>query len=411
MLNNHQEFAVWVLLPLSIGLVLVSGRVLSAPKLLQDETMQQLTAGQSENAGGVITANASNSQIEHRVSVRLSDESQSHSQTLNLINSSDSAVANTLNVWQGDVVNLSPTEPGASPRLEVNQGNQIYQQQSQSANMNGYLRSQADSTVIVRHNESQVFTNDLVNIDRVTDQSSELHVTETTTDSMVDTGFSLGLGDQLYIDAHLGQGVATSGYINAVYDGGEAEFIMNLGGGISASAGTSVENEFLGTTASVGFEAGIELGLSLVTTIELPRMEIELSGAGCGVILGSCSASGSSSELIMTTTDNSTLEIYENHQIGTFEFSDESISIVRSPFELGSASADYMVIDDASLVLQTEESLELSDSAQKDIEVMNLVNAVASDVANAVNVSRASQFENVGSRLILNQFNTVRHGQ
>ena len=103
MFKSHQEFAVWILLPLSIGLVLVSGRALSAPQLLQDETMQQLTAGQSENAGGVITANTSNSQIEHKVSIRLSDESQSQSQTLNLINSSDSAVANTLNVWQGDV--------------------------------------------------------------------------------------------------------------------------------------------------------------------------------------------------------------------------------------------------------------------------------------------------------------------
>ena len=411
MFKSHQEFAVWILLPLSIGLVLVSGRALSAPQLLQDETMQQLTAGQSENAGGVITANTSNSQIEHKVSIRLSDESQSQSQTLNLINSSDSAVANTLNVWQGDVVNLSPAEAGTTPELEVNQINQVYQQQSHSATMSGYVRSEADTTAIVRHHESRVFSNDLVNIDQVTDRFEELRVTETSTDSMVDTSFSLGLGDQLYIDAHLGQGIASSGYVNAVYDGGEAEFIMNLDGGISASADSSIANEFLGTTASIGFEAGIDLGLSLITTIELPRMEIELSGAGCGVILGSCSASGSSSELIMTTTDNSTLGVYENHQTGAFEFSDESISIVRSPFELGSASADYIVVDDAGLVLETEESLELSESAQKDIEVMNLVNAVASDVANAVNVSRASQFENVGSRLILNQFNTVRHGQ
>jgi hypothetical protein len=411
MLNYILDHNRWISVLLGIGLTFISGTVLSAPVLLQDETMQQVTAGENENAGGVIVGNSSDSQIDRNSAIQLTGDSQSGSQSLNLVNSSDSAVANTLNVWQGEVISFSPTDNAASSELEGNQGNQVHQQQLQSATLSGYVRSATDTTEIVRHNESQSFASDLVLINQVTDRFEEVRVSESSSDSMVDTSFNIDLGDQLYLSGHLGQGVASSGSVKALYDGGEAEFIMNVGGGISASASSSIKNEVLGSTASVGFDASIDLSLSLITTIELPRMEIELNGAGCGVILGSCSASGSNNELVMTSSDHSNLDVYENHQSGAFEFSNESISITRSPFELESARASYIVIDDASLTLESDETLALSESAQKDVKVMNLINAVSSDIANAVNVSRASQFENAKSRLILNQFNTVRHGQ
>ncbi len=111
-----------------------------------------------------------------------------------------------------------------------------------------------------------------------------------------------------------------------------------------------------------------------------------------------------------TKTDNSTLDIIENHQSGQSSFSEVATKISRSPFELESAKAEYIVIDASSLELDSEVWLELSDSAQKDIKGMNIVNAIGSNVANGTNISRTARFEGYRSKLILNQFNTVHHG-
>ncbi|MCK4710541.1 MAG: hypothetical protein KAU21_18140, partial [Gammaproteobacteria bacterium] len=60
--------------------------------------------------------------------------------------------------------------------------------------------------------------------------------------------------------------------------------------------------------------------------------------------------------------------------------------------------------------LYSDITLELSESAQKETEGMNIVNAIGSNVANSTNISRALQFNSIGTRLILNQFNVVHHG-
>ena len=139
-------------------------------------------------------------------------------------------------------------------------------------------------------------------------------------------------------------------------------------------------------------------------------MEIELSGAGCGVVMGSCDASSLHTEFTQTRTDNSTLDVVENHQAGDSDFSTEQISIFRSSFTLGSAQAEYIVVDDSSLTLNSEVVLEFTDSAQKEVEGMNIVNAIGSNVANATNIFRAAHFKSLRSTLVLNQFNTVQHG-
>jgi hypothetical protein len=379
--------------------------------VLRDGAMSRVTAGQQEVSGGVIVGNSSDSEIFIRSGIDLVDEAQAGSRGLNVVNSADSTTANTVNIWRGDVVSFTAQETSGIPELEVNQINQIVQQQFEDAGLSGYLRPEAEWVQIERHSGSQSDFLDLVNINQVIDRVEEVRYSETTSDAMVDTRLELELDDRVYIRGHLGQGVATSGTLDATFDGGAAEFALAINGGISASAGISVTSGILGTSASLNAEASAEVGLSLLTSIELPRMEIELSGAGCGVVLGSCSASGSSSELVMTSSDHSTLDVHEYHHGSISQYSDESVSVYRSSFALQSAEANYIVIDDSSLLLDSELSLELSESAQEGAEAMNLVNAIASEVANAVNISRASHFENVRSRMILNQFNVVRHGQ
>lgn len=395
---------------LGVALLLGIRPSLSAPVVLVDDVMDRVTAGQTNYSGGAVIGNNAASIINNRFSLGLSGQAQSGARGLNLVNSTESAVANTINIWEGNVVTLSAEDANTMPVLEINQINQVSQQQVQSATLSGYTRSDADQTEITHQSGSQSYSLDQVNVSNITDRSEEIRYSETTSSALVDTELVLELDDRVYIRGHLGQGIASSGQVKATFDGGEAEFALGINGGISASAGISVESEILGSSASLEAEASAEVGLALLTTVELPRMEIELSGAGCGVILGSCQASGSSSELVITFNDNSTLNIFENHQSGASEYSEEYSSIYRSPFQLGHASADYIVIDDSSLVLDSEVSLELSESAQKDVEAMNIVNAISSHVANATNISRASQFESVRSKLILNQLNVVRHG-
>lgn len=391
--------------------LLAMGSPHSAPVLLEDEAMDQVTAGEVENGGGVVTANSSTAQLNNSATVHLNNEAQAGSRTLNLVNSTDSAVANTTNVWQGDVISFSIRDGVDNPELEVNQINQIQQQPLQSANVSGYSRPDSELTDITRHSASQSYANDLVTISNASDRVDEVRVSENISSASVNTKLVLDLGDQVYIEGHLGQGVASSGTLHAVYDGGSAEFAMSINGGINVSGGVGATSDILGSSVTVGAQASAEIGMSLLTRIELPRMEVDLNGSGCAVILGSCSASGSSKETVITSSNHSTLDVYENHQSGSNEYTDESISIKRSSFELGSASANYIVIDDSSLQLDSEVSLELSDSAQKDARAMNLVNALGSNVANANNISAASKFENTNSRLILNQYNVVRHGQ
>lgn len=398
-----------ILFLLMCSLLLMIQPAYSAPVLLEDNVMEQVTAGNTHEGGGVIVAKSSSNITNSKSGINLNSEVQQGAKGLNLVNATGSAVANTVNIWAGNVVSINVEDSDIKPTLEVNQINQVTQEQIHTATMSGYLRSDADTTDVNNKFVSESYFSKLTNIHDVVDRSKEIIYTETTSDSNVDTKLILDLNDNLYIEGHLGQGVASSGYVKATYEGGSAEFALGVNASIEASAGIGV-NGILGTSATLNASASAEAGLSLITNIELPTMELELSGAGCGVILGSCDASGSSKELVIISTDNSTREVVENHQSGQSVFSEEHVQVYRSPFELKSAKAEYIIVDDSSLELLSDVTLELSDSAQKNIEGMNIVNAINSNVANSTNVSRASEFRSHRSTLVLNQFNIVHHG-
>lgn len=398
-----------------MSMLLLSGLLLrvqaahSAPVALEDSVMDRVTAGNIQESGGVVVGNSSEVVSNRTTGVKLRGEAQQNAKGLNVVNSAESAVANTVNVWAGNVVSISVEDDGIKPVLEVNQLNQVTQQQVRTATLSGYLRSEAEQTEIMKRSASESYSSDLVNINNVVDRSKEIRFKETTSNSEVDTKLIIELGDNLYIEGHLGQGLASSGHVTATYEGGSAEFVLAVNAGIEVSAGIDVTG-ILGTNVKLNADASAEAGLSLTTKIELPTMEIELTGAGCGVMMGSCVASGTSKELVIISTDNSTQKTVENHQSGQSAFSEEQVQIYRSPFELGSARAEYIIVDDSSLELISDVTLELSDSAQKEIEGMNVVNAISSNVANSTNVSRVSEFESRRSTLVLNQINTVRHG-
>ncbi|MCZ6579635.1 MAG: hypothetical protein O6927_09885, partial [Gammaproteobacteria bacterium] len=383
------------------------------PVALEDNLLNQVTAGNAQQGRGVVVGNSSTSVFHSTTGISLSGEAQGIARGLNLVNSAESAVANTINIWEGNTVTITVEDGNSKPVLEVNQVNQVTQTQVQSATLSGYSRPEAELTEIQRHTNSESHLSRTVDSNSTTNIFEEETLATTISSASVNTRTRFNLGDNFFFEGNLGQGVAVGGFADIEIEGGSADVALMIGGGITVEADTG-DIDFLGfdfgeTGAAAGIRA--EGSISLLVSLELPNMEIELSGAGCGVVMGSCDASSLHTEITQTRTDNSTLDVVENHQAGDSDFSIEQISIFRSSFTLGSAQAEYIVVDDSSLTLNSEVVLELTDSAQKEVEGMNIVNAIGSNVANATNISRAAHFKSLRSTLVLNQFNTVQHGQ
>lgn len=386
------------------------------PVALEDNLLNQVTAGNAQQGRGVVVGNSSTSVIHSTTGISLSGEAQGIARGLNLVNSAESAVANTINIWEGNTVTITVEDGDSKPVLEVNQVNQVTQTQVQSATLSGYSRPEAESTEILRRSQNETSVSKIVNSNITTNIFEEDKVSSTVSSASVNTRTKFNIGDKFFFEGNLGQGVAVAGSADIDLDGGHVDLALVVGGGVSAGINIGDINveglDFGATGIKAGITAGItaEAQISLVTEIKLPKMKIVLSGAGCGVVMGSCDVSSLHTEFTQTRTDNSTLDVVENHQAGDSDFSTEQISIFRSSFTLGSAQAEYIVVDDSSLTLNSEVVLELTDSAQKEVEGMNIVNAIGSNVANATNISRAAHFKSLRSTLVLNQFNTVQHG-
>lgn len=388
----------------------------SAPIILIDSDMAQVTAGNYNDGGGVIIANKSESIVKNKTGLDISGEVQQSANGLNLVNSTDSAVANTINIWDGKVVTITVENDDLKPALEINQVNQITQKKNRTATITGYSRPEAEFTKIIKRSGSESYLNKVVDSHSTTNLYEEIKHSNTLSSTSVTTLTKFNLGDKFSFEGNLGQGVAVAGHADITLDGGSVDLALSAGAGISVSAGIGQgpdDLKVLGinfgeTEASAGI--GISANIALITRVDLPKVNIVIDGAGCGVVMGSCSASSNIKEFTAIRTDNSTLDIVENHQAGQSIFSEEHIQSYRSSFGIESAKAEYIIVDDSSLELDSVVSLELSDTVQKDVEGMNIVNVIGSNVANSTNISRASQFKSHRSTLVLNQFNTVIHG-
>jgi hypothetical protein len=95
--------------------------------------------------------------------------------------------------------------------------------------------------------------------------------------------------------------------------------------------------------------------------------------------------------------------------VGNSEFVDNYTEQYRSPFELNHAQAEYIVVDDSSLTVNTTFNLSLSGSAQSNVSGMNVVNATGSAVADGVNIARTSQL--MGGAMALSQVNVISHSR
>jgi hypothetical protein len=389
---------------LTIAYLVSLSSVSAQPVALNDRLLNKVTAGTDSTvgSGGAIIGNSSEATINQTGGVDLSGEVQALASALNLVNSAESTVANGVNIWDGGAITSGLEGNGAGVLL--NQSNEISQEQRRSASMPNYSRPEADTLVQIDRSGSEAHNDTYNRNNSVTDLVRNDRITSNTSEGWVDTTIKANATDQLGIDTNVGKGIAIAGTIDATLDAGEVQFGLAVGGPVTAPEDTNA-----------GGFGGLNVGeddttVSLYGRIILPEMRIEISGAGCGVLMGSCGSSGSSSETTNDVVDTSVMDTLDTTSVGNSEYSEVMTEAYRSPFELNNAQAEYIVVDDSSLNVNTTFTLALSGSAQSSVKAMNVVNATGSAVANGVNVARTTQMDG-GKLLSLSQSNVITHSR
>lgn len=394
------------------GLLFGTSLSQAAPVYLGDSTLDQVTAGSSENSGsgGAIIGNSSEATINQTGGVTLSDEAQMGAKGLNMVNSAESTVANGVNVWDIKGSEVSPD----SGKMKVVQTNIINQEQRRSASMPNYSRPEADTMIVVDRSGSESHNDSLDRNNNIVDYQALTSDKTTKSTAWVDTTIKGGanVGDDTQprgnIDTNVGKGGAGAGVVDLNVDGGEAHIGLAVAGPVTAHP--DVVTPLSGDTSdSYGGMDVDGADLSLYGRLILPDVTMEINGAGCGVAMGSCGAGGETTESTTNTTDNSVMDNEKVSSVGDSQFTDNSSESYRSPFELSNAQAEYIVVDDSSLAVNTTFNLTLTGSAQSNASGMNIVNATGSAVADGVNVARTSIL--AGGAMALTQSNVISHSR
>ena len=290
---------------LILGGILLSASLASAgPVSLGDSALDQVTAGTGTNnssssgSGGAIIGNSSTATITQTGGVTLEGEAQSGAKGLNLVNSAESTVANGVNIWE-----VNGAQPGTDDgEMGIDQSNIINQEQRRSASMPNYSRPEGDTLTVVdltgseAHNDGYDRNNDFVN----TETSIITSTTSSTAkvDTLIEGGLHAGKDGKdpnANITTNPGKGGAGAGVLDLNLDGGEVHIGLAVGGPVTAHKDVVTKlTTSKGETTSDSY-GGMDIDgadVSLYGRLILPELTIELTGAGCGVVMGSCEAGG-----------------------------------------------------------------------------------------------------------------------
>lgn len=344
------------------------------PHRLADLQLDRITAGDSgagsssEDIGGTIVAGGSQATITNTGGVTLEGGAQSGAQALNLVNATQSRVANGVNVWDGQL-----DSHDAATTLNVQQSNQVFQQGFASyASLSGYTRGPNTWT-----NYSSSETSKSSSSDSLTNNS---HVD--TTQSLSSNG-SVGTGDGQSAPSgntglQIGQGISGTGKLNISVDAGSISVGLSSAVGVSGQASTLFGSG--SGSASASFNAGAQF--------VLPKLNLSFDGGICYVEMGSCSAQGS-----RDTTSSS-----EDDKQAAYS------QVVQGPVSIDNANAQYIVADGSKLDVTNSYTVFLNGTSEENAKALNLVNATASLITNAVNIARTPT---AGPTLNLNQTNLI----
>ena len=352
------------------------GAAYAGPTELSFDEMDVITAGSNNHgkpttaaSGGAIVGNNSQADIVLTGAVEVGSEAQSGARALNLVNSSESTVANGVNIWDG-----SQTEPA-----DVMQSNSITQEQRRVGSLPIYNRAGANTDETHSSVGSSSGTSDLAISDTQMDTHSTLTTQNTTNKGEVDTVTEV-VGQKI----QSGRGLSASGTADLHIDAGDVSVVA--------------EGEL--------FDGGP--AASITVAITLPTLDVSLDGSGCAVLGGSCTSEGTSSRSDSENTDTSTFRTETASSTSDESWNNSGEKSVRSAFEMYDAQAEYIVVDGSSVNSTSDYSVRLSGSAQSDMRALNAVNAAGSSVANGVNISRTS---GGGASLMLSQTNVISHSR
>ena len=345
------------------------------PRRLADHQLDRITAGDSDagsssqDLGGAIVAAGSQATIKNSGGVTLEDAAQNGAQALNLVNASQSRVANGVNVWDGQL-----QTPTGTTTFTVNQNNQVFQQGFATyADLSGYART--DSNVWTSGSSSE--------------SSKSASSDSFTNNSMVDTKQSINSSGSLSTGntasapggstaLQVGQGISGTGKLNIGVDAGSVN--VGISAGINVTG--DVTNLFgsAGGSATATFNAGAQF--------VLPKLNLSFDGGICYVEMGSCSAVGSRNS--SSTLESNKQETYSQ--------------TVLAPISIDDAKAQYIVVDGSQLTAENDYTVLMNGTSEANAKALNLVNAAGSLITNAVNVARTPT---VGPTINLNQTNLI----
>jgi hypothetical protein len=390
------------------------------PVTLDDLLLDQVTAGTEASnpggSGGAIIGNSSVATISQTGGVDLEGEAQSGAKGLNIVNSAESTVANGVNIW-----NIKPDDAiPDSGEMAVDQSNMINQEQRRSASMPNYSRPEANTFVEVTsigtesHDDSFDRNNNIVDLHVLTsdaNNTSTASVTTTIEGGGKTNSTDLGVSPEVDVNTNVGKGGAGAGTLDLFLDGGEVQIGMAVGGAVMANPDKITPSPSGNTESYGGMDVGdADSDFTLYGRLILPEAEVHVVGSGCGVLMGSCDAGGSAILNTSETIDKSIMDTEVSSSIGNSTYTDNVAETYRSPFELTNAQAEYIVVDDSSLTVNTSFNLALSGSAQSNVKAMNVVNATGSAVANGINIARTSGLMD-GGALALQQSNVISHSR
>jgi len=362
----------------AIAIAMSCGTAYAGPTELSYDEMDVITAGSSNHgsgssstaaSGGAIVGNNSQADIVLTGAVEVESEAQSGAHALNLVNSSESTVANGVNIWDG-----AQAEPA-----DVVQSNSITQEQRRVGSLPIYNRPEANIDESSSSVGSSSGSSNLAISDTQMNTHSTLTTQSTTNNGSVDTKNEI-IGQTV----QGGRGLSASGTADVHIDAG------------------AVEAEIQGEI----FEGGPQASFTL--SIDMPTLDVSVDGSGCAVLGGSCTSEGTSSRSDSEDIDTSTMYTETSSSTSNENWNDNREKSVRSAFEMYDAQAEYIVVDGSSVNSTSDYSVRLSGSAQSDMKALNAVNAAGSSVANGVNISRTS---GGGANLVLSQTNVISHSR
>lgn len=382
-------------------LAVLSSPLLASPTLLTTDVLDTVTAAGSNPApnGGAIIGNGSTATLQSSGQVIINSGSQTDVRALNFVNSSESTVANGVNVFDGS--ELSSTQRN----VDISQSNLVTQDQRRLSSLPSYERGANTETLITDAGSSAGSSSS-----SIVDQVTNLEQTTTTESATTQGDFSLSDSPtfklELNGDLEIGSG-------DPVFDADGSYTVEFNAPSASKSVGV-VFNGAVDFNADAG-DVTVDTGDSgVLVEVNLPELDLNIDAMGCVALNGSCSIDGTRTSVEENITDLSTLYTRDETSSSETTWDRVESEVVNAPFTLEDAQAEYIVVDDSSIDVNAAYLVSLSGGAQSGLRAMNVVNASGSAVANGVNIATSRGAASAvfdGAQYSLNQSNVINHSR